>query len=266
MEPNDARRTALEQLIDDAAVFPPARLPVPEALAQHAAHRARDEAWMLGRLLLPASKLELLGEPDGLRLGVVCDGPRFEDDLRRARATPDVTLEVLERRVGSVEEIAALESPVPVFVELAPGEDLDAGLDAIAAAGHGAKIRCGGVEPAAFPGIERVAAFVAGCRERELSFKATAGLHQPLRHHDGELDVLQHGFLNLLAATAFPGEEEHALAEQDRGALRLDADGLHWADRRADAEALAEARRRFVAFGSCSFDEPVEALHGLGVL
>ena len=86
---------------------------------------------------------------------------------------------------------------------------------------------------------------VACCRDAGVPFKATAGLHHPMRR--GE----EHGFLNLLAAATAPLDRiEEVLAEEDGSALELE-------------EASREV---FVSFGSCSWREPVEGLQELGML
>ena len=105
-----------------------------------------------------------------------------------------------------------------------------------------------------------LAEFVQACRRLEIPFKATAGLHQPLRHDD------EHGFLNVLAAAVF-GDEEEALEEEDPGAFAVDGDAFRWRDRSADAEEIALVRRDlFVSFGSCSAREPIDGLAALGLL
>jgi hypothetical protein len=129
----------------------------------------------------------------------------------------------------------------------------------------GAKIRCGG---ASVPPVEAVAAFVAACRDAGVPFKATAGLHHAIRSDDA------HGFLNLLAAAVLAHAEGLSeaelvplLTEQDPSAFAVTAGGLTARDHHAGAAAIAEARRElFVAYGSCSFAEPVEDLTALGVL
>jgi len=119
------------------------------------------------------------------------------------------------------------------------------------------KIRCGG---ARVPPVEEVAAFVRGCRERDLVFKATAGLHHAYPTEAGE-----HGFLNLLAAATF-GDEEEAL-RAPHGSFQLDADAFRWGDRTADAEQCARTRATLLhSIGSCSFFEPVGELEKLGIL
>jgi hypothetical protein len=118
------------------------------------------------------------------------------------------------------------------------------------------------------PPVADVAAFIAACRDAGVPFKATAGLHHAIRAGEA------HGFLNLLAAAVFAFTEglsaeelERLLAEEDPGAFAVDAGGLRVYGHAAGAEAIAEARRDlFVAYGSCSFSEPVEDLTALGIL
>jgi hypothetical protein len=44
-----------------------------------------------------------------------------------------------------------------------------------------AKIRTGGVTADVIPSVEQIAEFLAACAEANVPFKATAGLHHPLR-------------------------------------------------------------------------------------
>jgi len=119
------------------------------------------------------------------------------------------------------------------------------------------KIRCGG---AAIPTVEELAAFVRGCREAHVVFKATAGLH-----HAYPTDAGEHGFLNLLAACVF-GSEEDALRAQP-GAFELDAESFRWNGRAAGPGELEHVRTHLLhSIGSCSFFEPVGELHELGIL
>ena len=255
----DARRVALERLIDDAGLFPPARKPMERAVADHRSARAGSHAWMLGRFLCPASRLdELAGAgPDAdWRLGAIAD-----DGPVPAHAGPGVIDAIELRWAGAVPDAPP---GVSVFVEVA-----DAGvLGSLAADGRvGAKIRCGGLTADAFPTDDAVASFIAECVRLRLPFKATAGLHHPFRTRDEEIGVLQHGFVCLLAATAVPDADTLAIVgETDADAFSLDADGLRWRDRVAGPGELARARELFTAYGSCSFDEPVEDLTADGVL
>ena len=246
----DAVEALLARLIDDAGQFPPARKPLERAVADHAAARSGPYAWMLGRFLCPASKLQPgLPQP----LGVVSDGD-WASDLEAAVAAG---ADAFELRGGETVEVLA-RAPLTVFVE---GAD---DLRALAEAGVGAKLRCGGLDAAAFPSDAAVADFIAECRRLCLPFKATAGLHHPFRTRDDGIGVLQHGFVNLLAATALEVDDlESVIAEDDPEAFALAPDGCTW---RGIAWDPVKARRLFTAYGSCSVTEPVEDLVAAGVI
>ena len=257
-----AERILFEHLIDDAGLFPPARKPMEQAVADHREAKAGPHAWMLGRLLCPASRLPELEQAGGadLRVGAILDG----DDWRAA-------LQAVEAFAGTVELVEArLPTDAPVLVSAAGGRDvflevpwsdartLTAALEDVVAAGAGAKLRCGGVTQDAFPPDDAVARFVTECRRLRIPFKATAGLHHPFRLRDEGIGVLQHGFVNLLAATAIPAADTTAIvAERDPAAFDFTEEDIGWRGNFGDA---AEARGSFTAFGSCSFAEPVEDL------
>jgi hypothetical protein len=50
----------MAEMIDYAGLFPPAKLPLPEAIANYAEYRKGPESWMLSRFLCPAARLEEL--------------------------------------------------------------------------------------------------------------------------------------------------------------------------------------------------------------
>ena len=77
----------------------------------------------------------------------------------------------------------------------------------------------------------------------------------------------EHGFLNLLAAAVFDGDEEEALAEEDESAFDVTAEAFTWRERSAGPEEIAGVRQKlFVGFGSCSAQEPIDGLETLGLL
>jgi hypothetical protein len=255
------RRALLERLIDHAALFPPASMAMPEAIEADRRARASEHAWMLDRFIVPASKLHEL-PPDAPRLSVVLDGG--EGDLEAIAETPH-EVELVEAKIDPewIPDTQALVNEklpgVRAFWELSPGRGLRGAVAAVREAGAGAKIRCGGTT---LPTVEEVAAFIVACREAGVPFKATAGLHHPIRSGD------RHGFLNLLAAAVLADADPVAIvAEEDPSAFSLDEQGLTVHGHHAGAEAIAGARAElFVAYGSCSFDEPVEDLVALGML
>jgi hypothetical protein len=239
----DARRALLERLIDHAPLFPPAQLPMAEALAEDRRARASSEAWMVGRFVCPASRLAELGDVR-VPLSVVLDADARLDDAR---------IEAVE----VPPQVQARPDVRELYVEIPTVGMFEERIHELAATGRRAKVRCGGAQ---VPTVEELARFVRACRDEGVLFKATAGLHHAVRGPD------EHGFLNLLAAVVF-GDEEEALADEDASAFALTAERFSWRGRQAGPEALASARRdAFAGFGSCSFFEPVEELRALGVL
>jgi hypothetical protein len=242
----DARHTLFRGLIDHAPTFPPAQLPLAEGLAEH--RRVRDSAtgWIVNRFVCPSTKLAELGD-EPLRLSVVVDDGRLphQDDRIEAVEAAGLDPEVL------------IDAASEVYCELPLRYDVSFRILQLGELGIRAKVRCGG---ATTPRILDLAEFVAVCRKLGVPFKATAGLHHPLRAGD------EHGFLNLLAAAVF-GDEEDALAEEDPLAFEVTAEAFTWRDREADGAEIARVRRElFVGFGSCSAREPIDGLLEQGFL
>jgi hypothetical protein len=150
--------------------------------------------------------------------------------------------------------------------------------DACPGNGHwprpGFKLRCGGLEPAAIPSVDDVAFALTRCRDNQVPFKATAGLHQALRHFDAGLESPVHGFLNVFGA----GVLAHArrlsepqvrliVADDNPKEFAFDDEGFHWRDWHVTTGEIILARKNLLlSFGSCSFDEPLEDLRNLGLL
>jgi len=293
----DARRAALGGLIDYAGLFPPTELDMAGAVAGYRAARSGTEAWIVDRFLCPVSRLEELGgaltatmepgEPawrvSAIALGDLDVEPAaidaFDAEMKGAAEIQIVETKVPrgELAAWAVRALSSLDRMV--FFEVSWQADVPGSLDALVAVREetsrslGAKLRTGGLSADDFPPSPVVARFIAGCHERSLPMKATAGLHHPFRHVDHETGFTRHGFLNLLAASALAsaGEPVETLAlvvaDDDPTSFSLDRSGLRWRDRVVPASDLQDARRElFVAYGSCSFDEPVEDLTALGVL
>lgn len=298
-----ATRTRLfEGLIDDAGLFPPAEKPLPQAVDHYASWSTGPFRWMTGRFLCPVSRLSDLTafrpEARDWELGVVLDGIGADwsavvaaDIERAAGYSGPGRVVALEGRLpadgdGRAHVATFLEAfedagmkDLSMFLEVTTRDEFQfsGALEAIAdaadsahGAGHrhvlGAKLRCGGLTAAAIPADSVVAGFIRHCRLRELSFKLTAGLHNACRvPFDGAADSFQHGFLNMVAATALDLDDlEQIVAEREPAAFRLDQDGFHWWNATADLVAITHARALFVAFGSCSLDEPVAGLAQIG--
>lgn len=286
----------LERVVDYAGLFPPAGLTMPDAVAEYAAQRASAHAWMLGRFVVPVSRLdELAREVNAVRRDaeaawalsvLVSADPAGDADMIRdfnAKQAGRMVAESVELRAATPDAIdwalAQLDRTLERYVEVPIEDDPRPLLRMIGRHGARAKARTGGVTTDAFPTPFILARFIVACAELGVPFKATAGLHHPLRGeqrltyaHDAPSTTM-FGFLGVFIAAAFArdGADEatvmQVLEERDARAFSFGDDGLRWRDRALDAARLNATRRQFaLSFGSCSFSEPVDDLHQLGVL
>jgi hypothetical protein len=294
--PSASLRALVAGLVDYAGLFPPAALAMPEAVAQYTAHRASPEAWMLGRFIVAAARLDELGacatahdvsEGGPWRVGALVGDDIAADAARIAAfnaARADVLfVDVVEAKAASGERVTdlsrAFDASSTLYVELPHASDPRPLLEAVGRAGIRAKIRTGGVTADAFPTAAQLARFIARCAELGVAFKATAGLHHPLRgehrltYADGAPSATMFGFLNVFVAGALAanGADEAdlvaVLEERHPAAFAFGAGGVRWRSRHVPLDRLADARASFaVAFGSCSFREPVADLQELALL
>ena len=262
------------ELIDDAALFPPGDAPMSEAVPAHLAHDAGAHSGLLGRFLCPVSKLAelkpLLDEDSGLRLGLIAD--TGVDGLLAAFAELDgddrLILETAEIRHPG-ERLKELERLLPygveAYIEIAPA-DMRSLLPTLTGRELlRAKLRTGGLTAEAFPTPLAVAEFLVGCADLEVGLKCTAGLHNAVRHTDAATGFAHHGFVNVLLAAERAGDGAEI---EDVAAVLAGTDGADLAERvkALTVEDAARTRDLFHGFGSCSFQEPVDDLAGLGLL
>ena len=295
-------RTLLAHAIDYAGLFPPAQLDMPGAVAEYESYLASSDAWALGRFVVPAARLrELaaaagdapsnpLGSRQGERRLSVVLGADLAADVERLRAfCADVNgegwwrgIDAVELRASTPEAIAQAMRVVPDsverYVEIPISEDPTPLVRAIAGAGAYAKVRTGGTTTDAFPASDHVARFLATCLREAVPFKATAGLHHPLRgeypltYEPGSACGRMYGFLNVFLATAFlaagldEAEARVLLDESDPNAVTFNRTEAVWRSHRIPLDRLAESRRFLTSFGSCSFREPIDDLTALGLL
>ncbi|MFG1916465.1 hypothetical protein [Micromonospora sp. NPDC048898] len=275
----------LDGLVDDAAVFPPGSAALPDALAAHRQHRAAWYADLVGPLLIPAStvaagELSALVDPGaGLVIGLIGDTGIGNLPFALSVLAPDsVTARQVEVAVAKrgadplpgVAELLRLIDTMPgvetVYAELPLTFGLMGALDALTAARAdgvpiAAKFRTGGLAAELFPTPTELATVICACRDRDLPFKLTAGLHQAVRHLDPETGFTHHGYANVLAAT---------LAAADGAGVSRVAELLTALDPRPLLERatarLHEPRPLWVGFGSCSILEPLTDLIRLGLV
>ena len=299
-------RLLLSTLFDYAGLFPPAKLNLSTAVSAYEGYSATPHRWMLGRFVLPLSQLAQFERClDRLEqqyaaafwpLSIILDpslqaleqlAPWLEKQQR-------FTISALEFKLGSADAIAPLLPHLPPHSDLFFEVPLDATLPNYLAVLQGTraavKVRTGGLTAAAFPSITNLTQVIAACASARIPFKATAGLHHPLRGvyplANGSY-VPMHGFLNVALAAAFAygcqaTTEEIATLLQvetpDRlifSAQEIICHDLLQSQKPESSttaghlplEVLAHARsRHFLGIGSCSFQDPVAELHQLSLL
>ncbi|OLF10745.1 hypothetical protein BU204_31425 [Actinophytocola xanthii] len=257
---------------------------MPDAVRLHLEGRTGERSDLIGLFLCPASRL-----------------PELITDLIRAKPPRPVELSlVIDTGLGGVPKaLSIVESRAELLalrmVEMPAPSDVDEvwlervsefvpedvirvieprrggagwldGIQRVIEHGSWPKIRCGGLSQQNFPSVGEVAEFLAVINQGNASFKATAGLHNAVRHTDEQTGFTHHGFLNLLMATARliagggVGEEViEALESTDGKALAAEAQAL------TENEQLA-VRGVFASYGSCSLTDPVTDLEELGLL
>jgi hypothetical protein len=297
-----ALHALLGESIDYAGLFPPAGLGMAEAVANYASYRGGPHAWALGRFVLPAGRLvELEQAADDLlprspsserwRIAALL-GADFARELdaigefncrHAADGAGAAAVDTVEARAESPEAVERLLSRIPSYlqpyVEIPIGRDPAPLASAVASAGGRLKVRTGGVTADAFPAAADLVRFLRAALEAGVPFKATAGLHHPLRaeyrltYEPGSACGTMFGFLNLFLAAAFVRagmddvELERLLEERDPRAFRFDGEGVEWRGHRLEPGAVGSAREAgIISFGSCSFTEPIGDLQSLGLL
>ena len=264
-------------LWDDAALFPPGNAPMAEAVPAHRLYRDEWFAPFVRHFLVGAAhvpELVELADPDApLRVVLVAPGGpgTVGPAMRALLGAPGLIVEGIEvagdGEIGKA--VAALHEHLPEmtpgYVEVLKGPGLDADLDNLAGTYGRPKFRTGGTAAHAFPDEAELAAFVHGCRVRELPFKVTAGLHNAVRHTDPATGFEHHGYLNLMLAThhAIEGAEPDAVADvlaiRDSAELTAGIGALTLAQR-------VRMRGYLTSYGSCSIAEPLQDALTLGLL
>lgn len=295
-------RVLLEGLIDYAGLFPPAELGMTAAVRNYAAYRQSEHHWVLGRFIVPAARLDEFEQAaaeywprDGAagywQLSVL-GGAQLEADIarinsfNRRRTVGDaaaVMIDTIEIKAATSAEIEAalrvMHPTLTCYIEIPLGDELTEQLRAIADAGALAKVRTGGVTAEGFPSAHDLARFIAACAKEDVGFKATAGLHHPLRavnpltYNADSATALMHGFLNVFLAAAFAqngmgvAQLAELLEETSPAAFHFAEDSVAWREQMLVKAHLRNTRRLFAtAFGSCSFAEPIEDLQKIGLL
>src|SRR5262245_62030455 len=297
-------RALLNRIIDYAGLFPPAKLDMASTVQNYARYVHSAEAWMLGRLIVPVARLPEFEQyaPDLLPHDDEDDGDPWQISALAGVAENDADLERdlrlidefnqrhQDRRNGlAMIDMVELKADLPTgvdraldrvpdhlfpFFEISIDQDPRGLIAALVDGDAGAKVRTGGTAADLYPSVDHLARFMSACGAANVPFKATAGLHHPLRHRLKESQVHEHGFLNVFIAGALAmihrlGEPDlgRVLREESIEAFRFRDDEIAWRDLRLTTADIDDVREEFaVSFGSCSFDEPLGDLRAMKLL
>ena len=168
----------------------------------------------------------------------------------------------VERAADAAPILATLPEGVTAYFELPIDED-----PAPLAGGRGrAKVRTGGLTPEAFPVPADLARFLHRCAAARVPFKATAGLHHPIRsvqrctYRADSPTALMHGFVNVFLAAALlwhggsAGDAIATLEEESPGEFHFDDQRRGVA--RASTHAWRNSARRASSSPSASAPAP----------
>ncbi len=299
----------VSEIVDYAGLFPPAGLSMRDVVENYAKYRSGPFSWILARLIVPTGRLNEFVEAaslptteqdrpwlvSALAPPVDADDDGFAramqaiDEFNQRHRQPEnglAVIDTVEIKAESVQQVEKTASRVPAhiktFLELPHENDPQVLIDAIRRCRPNvfAKIRTGGVKQELIPPPDQVARFIYQCGQSKIGFKATAGLHHPIRGdyrlaYDENADIgRMYGFLNVFIAACFAFEGigdppliEQILTETSIGAFEFQSDCLSWQGQRVGVEAIDRIRRDYaISFGSCSFDEPTSELQQLGLL
>jgi hypothetical protein len=172
-------------------------------------------------------------------------------------------------------EIDCLSDPEPAIAAISRlNSEIAGGFSDGSSFPLSAKIRTGSTQADQIPSSAAVARFIDGCRRHQVSFKATAGLHHPLRGEyplTYEADApmgMMHGYLNVFVGTMLSlrhGIDQNQLVqvleEREGQQFLFDQRGLHWRGLIVESEIIEQLRGQGIhSFGSCSFEEPAAEL------
>lgn len=288
----------LSAIVDYAGLFPPARLSLPEAMTVYDRARSSPYAWLVDRFVLPATRLPELatllpsflgqghpGKPWSLSV-ILSENWAVElEQIDQLHATNHQvlinTLEVAPLPPKDIQQVC-LRLPVGVttFFEIPFKTDIEPYLTLLQQSGVAAKLRTGGITSDAFPDSAQFCQRILSLAKAQIPFKATAGLHHPLRGSHRLTDAsdsaftTMHGFLNVAILAAFAYQQrgifDDAIAlleEQSMHPFQLTETAIGWRDYSLSLTELEQSRQQFFrSFGSCSVQEPIADLHTLRLL
>ena len=272
----------LDGLFDYAGLFPPAEQSMHTAVAGYLEHSGGGTRALLNAFVLKADQLPEFSEvvsglagraQDPWSLSVLSTNWQTDERLISEFLDSEACAAIVAVETRIMADVPSILQTIDrVYVELNCAEKFAPQIRRLSDCGGLAKIRAGGLSAGAFPDCRTVAEFLHACVVHNVSCKATAGLHHPVRskHYLSSANnapvAVMHGFVNLMVAVAasLNGAEVREIEDH---LLETDPDTLESRlAKQLDTSNATQVRSVFHSIGSCSFTEPVEDLRELGWL
>lgn len=295
--PKESVRALLAEIVDYAGLFPPSQLSMTESVNNYAAYKNSRFKWMLGRFVVPVSRLDEFAESakdlfsknrEVWKLSVLASEDIYETVQRiedfNGKFPTNAIADALEIKAANAVEIENIAAHIPenltAYFELPLNDKLTNSIVTLAVTKHRAKIRTGGTTPETFPTAEQITSFMQICLAANVPFKCTAGLHHPIRcqkpltyEKDAPTGIMN-GFLNVFLAAGFLQQEfkpkliQELLMDKREDNFLFTDDGVLWRQEYfISTWQLKHLRSRgAISFGSCSFVEPIDDLKEIGIL
>jgi hypothetical protein len=230
----------------------------------------------------------ILRDNENWKLSVIASDDIY-DSVRRieefnAEHAPRAVIDSIEVKADNASQIEKISEAIPnnfqTYFEIPIGAELAELAVNLALKNQRAKIRTGGITPEAFPPAKMIIRFIRTCIAANVAFKATAGLHHPVRcykpltYEANAPEGMMNGFLNLFLAAGFaragfkPAVLEELLEDEFEESFEFEDNGVLWRQEHflntTQLKLLRE--KNLISFGSCSFEEPIADLQEIGLL
>ncbi|MFV8829904.1 hypothetical protein [Alkalihalobacterium sp. APHAB7] len=120
---NSSTLQFFSNLIDYAGLFPPAQLPLEQAIHNYASYQKDEDAWMLGHFIIPASRLEeldpymsLFSKKNPLPVSAIGQKTVDSEQCLERLAFDLEKIQSFHKKHGEVAQVKVLELPIPPVV------------------------------------------------------------------------------------------------------------------------------------------------------
>ena len=158
-------RALVAQLVDYAGLFPPAALPMSDAVSSYAAHLESPDAWMLGRFVVPVTRLDEMAaeaarytgrRPDPWKVAALASADVTADarriDAFNAAHAGRLLVDVVEVKAATSDAVRAAARSAraawTLYLEIPIAQEPRPLVEAVREVGARIKVRTGGVTSA----------------------------------------------------------------------------------------------------------------------